>query len=143
MVGYNYRMTNLCAAIGLAQLEASDSIIYKKNKIAEFYRENLASLPIEFQHNGEEVISSSWMFSILVRDFEMREAIRHYLNSKSIETRPVFYPIHTMPMYCDQFSRFPIAENLGERGLNLPSWPDLTTEKLDYVTTCIHSFFKD
>lgn len=143
MVGYNYRMTNLCAAIGLAQLETSDSIIFKKNKIAEFFRENLASLPIEFQQTGVEVISSSWMFSILVKDFEMREAIRHYLNSKSIETRPIFYPIHTMPMYYDQFSRFPIAENLGERGLNLPSWPDLTTENLDYISACIHSFFKN
>jgi perosamine synthetase len=143
MVGYNYRMTNLCAAIGLAQLETSDSIIFKKNKIAEFYRENLASLPIEFQESGVEVISSSWMFSILVKDFEMREAIRNYLNSKFIETRPIFYPIHTMPMYCDQFSRFPIAENLGERGLNLPSWPDLTAENLDYISACIHSFFKN
>ena len=59
MIGYNYRMTNICAAIGLAQLEVSDSIIFKKIKIAEFYRKNLASLPIEFQEIGPGVMSSS------------------------------------------------------------------------------------
>ena len=82
------------------------------------------------------------MFSILVQNFEMREAIREYLNTKLIETRPVFYPVHTMPVYCDQFYDFPVAENIGGRGLNLPSWPDLTIKNLRYINSCIHEFFE-
>ena len=143
ILGYNYRMTNICAAIGLAQLETLDNTLFKKNKIADYYRENLSSLPIEFQETGIDVISSHWMFSILVQDFEMREAIRSYLDAKFIETRPIFYPVHTMPVYCDQFSRFPVAENLGVRGLNLPSWPDLTNENLEYICFHIHNFFEE
>ena len=136
-------MTNICAAIGLAQLETLGNTLFKKNKIAEYYRENLASLPIEFQETGRDVISSSWMFSILVKDFEKRESIRSYLEAKFIETRPIFYPVHTMPIYCDQFNHFPVAENLGVRGINLPSWPDLTHENLEYINSCIHEFFED
>ena len=143
ILGYNYRMTNICAAIGLAQLEASESMLIKKIRIANYYRENLASLPIQFQKIGIDVKSSSWMFSILVQNFELREAIRSYLNTKLIETRPIFYPVHTMPIYCDQISRFPVAENLGLRGLNLPSWPDLTNDDLDYISSCVHDFFRD
>jgi len=142
IVGYNYRMTNICSAIGLAQLEGLDVTLFKKNKIAEYYRKNLISLPIEFQETGVNVTSSSWMFSILVQNFEVREAIREYLNTKLIETRPVFYPVHTMPVYCDQFYDFPVAENIGVRGLNLPSWPDLTIENLEYINSCIHQFFE-
>jgi perosamine synthetase len=142
ILGYNYRMTNICSAIGLAQIETLGVTLFKKNKIAEYYRKNLASLPVEFQEAGVNVTSSSWMFSILVQNFEMREAIRDYLSTKLIETRPVFYPVHTMPVYCDQFSHFPVAENIGVRGLNLPSWPDLAIENLDYINSCIHEFFE-
>jgi perosamine synthetase len=141
VLGYNYRMTNICAAIGLAQLETSTNTLSKKLKIAQFYREKLATLPVEFQEDGGSVINSSWMFSILVKDANTRDSIRKFLDSKLIETRPIFYPVHTMPIYSDQFSRFPVAENIGWRGLNLPSWPDLPTEDLELIVACIHEFF--
>jgi perosamine synthetase len=141
-IGYNYRMTNICAAIGLAQLEQADNILIRKKEIAKIYLENLVNLPLEFQIAGKQVEHSYWMFSILTKNVHVRDNLCSYLNSKLIETRPIFYPVHTMPMYSSRFQKFNVAEDIGWRGLNLPSWPGLSNEQLLHICGSIHSFFK-
>lgn len=140
VVGYNYRMTNICAAIGLAQLEQMDGFLAKKRILAERYKAGLQGLPLSVHGEFGEVYHSYWMVSILLEDASRRDALKEFLAAKGIETRPLFYPVHTMPMYCERFQRHPVAEYLGWRGMNLPSWPDLPLETVDEICAAIREF---
>ena len=73
------------------------------------------------------------MVSILVSQANQRDVVREHLKQAGIETRPVFYPVHTMPMYSHKFQKHKVAEDIGWRGINLPSYPDLSPEQIDYV----------
>lgn len=141
VIGYNYRMTNVCAAIGLAQLERIDSVLKRKYEIAMLYKNALKALPLTFHEEQPGSYHSYWMVSILVNDIKKREPLREFLAKKGIETRPLFYPAHTMPMYAQKFQKFPVAENLGWRGINLPSFPDLTNNEVAYITSSIAEFY--
>ena len=141
-IGFNYRMTNICAAIGLAQLEQADIFLTKKRQIAQWYKDNLHNTPLVFHDETDQVKHSYWMISVLVQEPSQRDPLRDKLEAAGIETRPLFYPIHTMPMYSHRFQRHPIAENLGWRGINLPSWPGLTREQVMFVCNTIVDFFK-
>jgi perosamine synthetase len=141
VIGYNYRMTNISSAIALAQLEQADKIITKKRQIADWYKESLKDLSVTVHGEFGEVWHSYWMVSILVEKPDMREPLREALKKAGIETRPLFYPVHTMPMYATKFQRHPVAENLGWRGINLPSWPDLDKKSIQYIADEITRFF--
>lgn len=139
-LAYNYRMTNICAAIGLAQLEKCDEILEKKRQIAEWYKEGLKNLPLQFHEELPNTRHSFWMCSISVNDARVRQPLRDHLKRANIETRPVFYPAHTMP-HCATGQSFPVAESLGARGINLPSYPGLLRGDADHVIRTIHEFF--
>ena len=132
-IGYNYRMTNICAAIGLAQLEQVGTILSKKRHVAELYRKLLEGSNFEVHGEIGNVYHSYWMVSILVSQANQRDEVREHLKQAGIETRPVFYPVHTMPMYSHKFQKHKVAEDIGWRGINLPSYPDLSPEQIDYV----------
>lgn len=137
VIGYNYRMTNICAAIGVAQLERADQILAAKRQIADWYAKALAGTRVTMLREIGDVRSSYWMCSILVSLAEEREPLRAVLLAGGIETRPVFYPVHTMPMYCDKNERHPIADSIGQRGINLPSGPGLTIDQVSQITDII------
>jgi perosamine synthetase len=137
VVGYNYRMTNICAAIGLAQLEQAEEFINRKLQVAEWYKEELKNTPYDYHHEIGDVRHSYWMFSILVGEQEDRDKLREKLAVAGIETRPLFYPVHTMPMYANKYQRHEVAENLGWRGINLPSYPMLTREQVQFITNSL------
>ena len=141
VVGYNYRMTNICAAIGLAQLEQIDQFLLQKQQIATWYREGFAGTDLVFHDPIGDVYHSYWMCSILVSTARDRDSLRQHLTTHGIDTRPLFYPVHTMPMYSQKFARFKTAENLGWRGINLPSYPALTQGDVKMVTDSIHAYF--
>lgn len=143
VIGYNYRMTNICAALGLAQLERADNLIRQKREIAHHYRKRLAALTVTFHDETDGVRHSFWMCSILVEKPEQREQLRKALELAGIETRPLFYPVHTMPMYAAKSQCHPIAEDLGWRGINLPSWPGITVEQINEICSIITQFTKD
>lgn len=140
VIGYNYRMTNICAAIGLAQLERIDEILSRKQQIARDYVNAFKGLPLQFHHPIGDVIHSYWMCSILLDKKQNRDNLRKNLLEHGIETRPLFYPVHTMPMY-SQYNEeeFPVAEELSKRGINLPSWPSLTVDQIRFVAQQIHT----
>lgn len=141
VIGYNYRMTNICAAIGLAQLERIDDILEKKRKIAEWYKEELSNTTYSFHTEEDGCYHSYWMCSILVADPKDRDPLRNHLAENGIETRPLFYPVHTMPMYSKQYERHKIAEKLGWKGINLPSYPGLQYEDIKLICDEIKDFF--
>lgn len=142
VIGYNYRMSNVSAAIGLAQLEQADNFIAKKRQIAQWYMEGLKDLPVTFHPEAGEVRHSYWMCSILVNNPLERDPLRDSLLDAGIETRPLFYPVHTMPMYSKKYQKHPVAESLGWRGVNLPSWPDIKKDQVDAVCESVAKFFK-
>jgi perosamine synthetase len=141
VIGYNYRMTNICAAIGLGQLETVEKRIVEKRDIAKRYIERLKNVPVEVHKEGENVMHGYWMFSILAENPTVREKLRYHLSNDGIETRPTFYPVHTMPMFSNKFQKLPIAEKIGWNGINLPSYPGLTDEEIEYNCNSIKEFF--
>lgn len=143
VVGYNYRMTNICAAIGLGQLELSDQFISKKRQIATKIRDSLVGLPLEILWEKPGVTNSFWMVTIATIEATHRDALRYYLLGFGIETRPAFYPAHTMPMYKHlSVGDYPKSIDLAARGINLPSSPALTESDIDYVISKIRCFFE-
>ena len=141
VIGYNYRMTNICAAIGLAQIEQANTFLSKKRDIAKHYQKSLVALPLIVHSEIGEVVHSFWMCSILLNNSEHREPLRLALENDGIETRPVFYPVHTMPMYSGEFRRHQVAESIAWRGINLPSWPDMNDMEVEFVCESIKKYF--
>lgn len=141
IIGYNYRMTNIAAAIGLAQLEQVDSFIDRKIRIAEIYRENLAGLPVKVHTSVGDVKHTYWMVSIVCDNINDRDSLREHLKVVEIETRPTFFPVHMMPMYADKYQKLPVAEKIGWSGMNLPSFPSLKDEEVLYICDSIKKFF--
>ena len=142
VIGYNYRMTNICAAIGLAQLEKADVHISLKRKLAVRYNELLKDLPVIPLKEAKGTINTFWMYSILVENVKLRNELREFLSGAGIETRPTFYPVHTMPMFTHQYQKFSVAEDIAIRGINLPSWPQIPDESVVEIFNCIKEFFK-
>ncbi|MFH1011478.1 MAG: DegT/DnrJ/EryC1/StrS family aminotransferase [bacterium] len=135
LVGYNYRLTNLAAAIGLAQLERIDEILRKKEQLALWYRQRLSEVegiqlpqPLEW---AEEVC---WMYSVLV---PRRDEVRAQLAEAGIETRPFFFPVYKMPIYYEPTLHLPVAESLSQAGINLPSSTRLTEAEVDYICSTL------
>jgi len=77
----------------------------------------------------------------LVPQVELRDPLREHLAEAGIETRPVFYPVHTMPMYSQKYQLHKVAEDIGWRGINLPSYPALTNEQVHYICDSLKSFW--
>lgn len=141
IVGYNYRMTNICAAIGLAQLENADKIIRRKREIANLYMK-LLKKHVVFQVELENCFHTYWMVTILVQNQQIRDDLRKYLLEREIETRPTFYPVHTMPMYSTKYQKFKNSEDIGWRGINLPSYPDLSDAEIIKISNFIKGFYE-
>ena len=139
-IGFNYRMTNIQAAIGLAQFENIDKFIEKKRQIAKWYQECLNKLPIVFHKECKQSYHTYWMNTILTRTPEERIALRDFLKSNGIETRPTFYPINRFPMYLSD-EKYPIAEEITYRGINLPSYPQLEKDDIVNICNCISDFY--
>lgn len=140
VIGYNYRMTNVCAALGVAQLERADEFLAKKRELAQWYYDGLSDLPVTLHRESSDTTHSYWMVSLLMDDPRDRDLLRTYLTEKGIETRPLFYPAHTMPMYASRYQRHAVAEDLAWRGLNLPSWPGLSRTLVDEIVAAVRQF---
>jgi len=141
VIGYNYRMTNIACAIGQAQIERSEELLSKKRKIAEYYNTVFGGTHIKTHKEQENTIHSYWMNSIIFDcNLEQRDQFRQFLTKKNIDTRPLFYPVHTMPMYSKKYEMHRVAEDISRRGFNIPSFPDLTMEELNYISDTILSY---
>jgi perosamine synthetase len=144
VVGYNYRMTNIQAALGLSQLSKIGRILAKKIEIAKIYYENLPDKIATYTENkfSESVF---WLFSILSRNKNEKQLVLDALERNGIETRPFFYPVHSMPPYFKFVSKlqsFPVSEHLSDVGLNLPSYPELTKNQILEVCDAVKSAIK-
>lgn len=146
-IGFNYRMSNLQAAVGVAQMEKINEYVEVKRKNAKLYNSLLRdvrglSLPPE----AKWAKNVYWMYSVLVEDdFGIsRDELMKRLENDAVETRTFFYPIHIQPIYTKRYSneRFPVADELSRKGINLPSGNNLTEAEIKYVTELIHSYYR-
>lgn len=139
-VGYNYRMTNIQAAIGLAQMETIEQSLAERERLAGWYNAALAPLA------GELVLPATapwarhvfWMYTVFLRSGgeARRDAVMKALEAQGIETRPVFYPMHVLPPY-QQPSTFPIADRWSQRGINLPTHQMLTRDDVQRIADAL------
>lgn len=142
LLGFNYRMTNLQAALGVAQLEKLKEFIIKKQEIAAWYRQEFAGVN-GLGHPPEVPWASNvyWMYSLLIKPEAKlsRDDLAKKLKAKGVDSRPFFLPNHQMPYMPPEVQKqnFPVARVLSEQGLNLPSAVSLTREKIKYVAECI------
>jgi perosamine synthetase len=142
VVGYNYRMMNLPAAIGLAQLEKIEQQLELRAQIAFSYRDRLREMPGVALHEEQDWARHVyWMFNVVLDQeiWQSRDAVIEALGKDGIETRPVFYPAHSLPPYVGSVDgeTFPVAENLSGNGISLPTWAGLTEEQIDYVCSAL------
>ena len=138
ILGYNYRMTNIAAAIGLAQLEKIAWHIERRCENAKLYKEILGNdMKITVQPEIKWAKNVYWMTSVLLgEDFPIgRDELIAKLANGGIETRPFFYPMHSLPMYSDfnKKEQFPVSERLAANGLNLPSSATLTIDDIVFI----------
>jgi perosamine synthetase len=128
-VGFNYRLTNVAAAIGLAQLEKMDWHLEQRQMIANWYRECLADIPgITWQCEKEYARHVWWLFTaVLDEDIPLsRFELLDRLKARGIEGRQIVFPITQLPPYMESAGRFPVADRVVDRGVHLPTWSGLT-----------------
>lgn len=137
VIGYNYRMTNVAAAIGLAQLEKVNWHVTRRREIATQYARCLGDVPgVRFQAEKPWARNVYWMTSVVLDEqWPDRDLVMEKLADAGIETRPFFYPMHTLPIYCKSArgQDYPISEKVAARGINLPSSAKLTEEDVGYI----------
>lgn len=149
IVGFNYRMTNIEAAIGLAQIKKINNFISKKRQINEWYKQNLKSILdkklISFINEDANTKSVFWLNVFLIeKKFGLVSwVLAEKLMKRGIETRPVFFPIHIMPPYKKKDENFIVSKILQEKGLCLPSSVNLTQKQVIYICDEIKKLLKN
>lgn len=144
-LGFNYRLTNLQAAIGVAQLEEIDRFIAIKQEMARTYQELLSGVPgLVLPQEKEWARSVYWMYAVLVeKEFGLsRDDLMRRLKEKGVDTRTFFIPLHRQPFFqakeAYQSLSFPVSEALSEKGLYLPSGLALTKDQMKRVAAEIN-----
>lgn len=141
IVAYNYRMTNMQAAVGLAQLENIEWHLGERKRVSDLYKKYLKELSEYIQVSKEMEFGNHvyWMYSIILKDnVNMeRDDFMRKMEEDGIEMRPLFYPMHTMPPYYEESGDYPVANYLGSRGINLPTHSLLTEEDIKFIVNCI------
>jgi perosamine synthetase len=141
-IGYNYRMTNIAAAIGLGQLENIERHLQARRNVAALYDEKLKPLdnfvirPVTADF-AEHVY---WIYTVMLSEqvTATRDEVMAVMDDLGIETRPIFYPMHVMPPYFDDKpNQFPNAELCSSRGINLPTHGRLTESDIDRVVDAL------
>ncbi len=141
IIGYNYRMTNVAAAIGLAQLERVQAALDARAGLARAYDAALAPL-------GERIVRPFtapgcghvfWMYTVMLGEGvePSRDQVMARLDAAGIETRPVFYPMHALPPYAQAADDFPNAVQCSARGINLPTHAHVTADDVARIATAL------
>lgn len=145
-IGYNYRMSNVCAAIGRGQMDVLLERVQQRRANYTFYQETLAAIPrIQFaeEPNGD-YYSNRWLSTVLVDDSQgvSREDIRLALEQENIESRPLWKPMHLQPVFANApYYGDGTSERLFDQGLCLPSGSNMTDEERERVVNCIKACF--
>lgn len=140
VIGYNYRMTNIQAAIGLAQMENIEVALSDRERLAGWYNAALGHLieQIVLPMQAPWAKQVYWMYNIFLRNGDQirRDRVMRDLDEMGIETRPVFHPMHVLPPYLE-VSSYPVADLWSPRGINLPTYQDLTKSDVERIASSL------
>lgn len=142
-IGYNYRMSNICAGIGRGQMEVISNRVLQRRAMQQFYKDIFAtsSTISVLTEPSEAYYSNFWLSAILTDSFETREAIRLALDAQNIEARPLWKPMHLQPVFASSpFYGNKVAEDLFNRGLCLPSGSNLTDNERNRIKEVLSQF---
>ena len=146
-IGYNYRMSNVCAAIGVGQLEVLKDRVKKRRYIYDYYKQHLSNLKeINFLEELPGFYSNRWLTTIILNEKSVikREDIRLNLLKENIESRPLWKPMHLQPVFRKyQAYDNKVSEDLFNRGLCLPSGSNMEIEDLERVINNIKSLYEN
>lgn len=148
-LGWNFRLSNIQAAIGVAQLEKLDKSVARKREIGKRYLKNLEKLdsiqlPIAIMPYAENIF---WIMGILIKTtkFEDAKTVMHKLKEKGIGTRPFFWPMHEQPVFHKmglfQNESHPNSEELARKGFYIPSGLAITNDQIDFVSDTLINLF--
>lgn len=138
-LGYNYRMTNVQAAIGCAQLKRIDEIMLKKQEIFSWYSEGLSGIEnISINRTYPWATNAYWLIAMEIDGFDekRRDEFMEKLKESGVDSRPFFYPMSEMP-YLKTEAETPITNSIAKKGINLPTYFDLKKEEVIYICNCI------
>ena len=144
-IGYNYRMSNICAGIGCGQMEILDKHVNLRRANHQFYSELFSKInDVEIlTEPNSDFYSNHWLSAILLQSYEQREALRFAFDAENIETRPLWKPMHLQPVFENApYYGSSISENLFDKGLCLPSGSNLKEDELSRIEKVIKDFFK-
>jgi len=145
VVGYNYRLTNMQAAIGVAQMHKIDNIISRKKEIAAEYSKHLEAIPcITLPSNMNWADNVYWLYTILIDTHLVDvnvEDLMQVLKQNGVDSRPVFPPMHKQPIY-DTGLTLPLCEDISQRGISLPSAPDISDDNIANICKIIIDFIE-
>lgn len=144
-LGYNYRLSELHAAIGIAQIERFTEIMKKRNAVAQYYNLKLKEIEwIKLPYISSDVTYMSWFVYIIRVNKCIRDSFMEYLISEGVNCKPYFTPIHTQPYYIESFNfkkgNFPITDLAGEECMAIPFYTTMTTDEMDYVIETIKRY---
>jgi perosamine synthetase len=145
VVGFNYRLTNVAAAILCGQMERREAIVCRRREIVEIYGRELTDVPgIGVRQDATWAETAPWLASCLVDAGHFgchRDELASALADRGVETRPMFIPIHRLPPYLDAAERrgtdLPVTDRLAELGLMLPTYPQLTDDEVSFICQSI------
>ena len=143
--GLKYKMSNIQAAIALAQLERVDELIYKKRRIFKWYKEYLQPKNnFILQEENSDSYSNYWMTNILITHKKCKRTnLIKYLRKNNIDSRPVFSPISEYPIWDRKLKAKRVSKLIGNNAINLPSGVTLTKEEIRYISTKINNYFSE
>ena len=161
-LGYNYRLTDIQCALGISQMEKLGSSIYKRNKIAKFYKKHLKDInwiqlpQVDFDvewlndpkykniKNKPKNLHSYHLYPIKIKTKELRLKFFNYLHKNNIFVQVHYIPVHTHPYYQQTFNYkwgdFPLAEEFYNKEISIPMYPSLQKSELDYIVSTIKNF---
>jgi dTDP-4-amino-4,6-dideoxygalactose transaminase len=143
-MGYNYRMSNISASIGLGQLEVLQNHLQLRRQNNTFYQQLFDTISEAALHQepNENFISNHWLNVIQLASYSQREALRLHLEKNNIESRPVWKPMHLQPLFQDNlYFGNDLTDKLFDNGLCLPSGSNLSEEDFNRIKEAIRSFF--
>ncbi len=140
-VAYNYRLTNLQAALGVAQMGRIDEWLVERDRILDTYRRHLEPRGFTLNPRRHNTRPVNWMTCVVVDDFDrsQRDRLIPLLRDKGVDSRPFFYPLSALPMYGGQSQASPVSDALSARGLNLPTFPALSDADIAFVADAVSS----
>jgi perosamine synthetase len=135
IVGFKFKMSNIQAAIGCAQMERIDHLVQRKRQFLSYYREQLKELAeIAINPEPDGTINGAWMPTVVFSEKSgiKIEKIQSAFNAKNIDARVFFWPLSSLPMFTSQYKN-PVAQSIQNRSVNLPSYHDITLSEQDRV----------